>query len=65
VIGQAKGILMERFGVKDDQAFQMLVQSSQDTNVKLVDVSRWLTTGAGRPQTRPCGEPDPLADAPG
>jgi hypothetical protein len=65
VIGQAKGILMERFGVEGDQAFQMLVQSSQNTNVKLVDVSRWLTTGAGRPQTRPGGKPDPLPDAAG
>lgn len=44
VIGQAKGILMERFSVRDDQAFQMLVRSSQDTNVKLADVARWLTT---------------------
>ncbi len=44
VIGQAKGILMERFEVRDDQAFQMLVRSSQDTNIKLADVARWLTT---------------------
>ncbi|MFC5138911.1 GAF and ANTAR domain-containing protein [Actinomycetospora rhizophila] len=41
-IGQAKGILMERFDVSDDEAFQMLVRSSQDTNIKLVDVARWL-----------------------
>lgn len=47
VIGQAKGILQERFDVDDDQAFQMLVRSSQDTNVKLVDVARWLTTERG------------------
>ncbi|MFC5063353.1 ANTAR domain-containing protein [Actinomycetospora atypica] len=42
VIGQAKGILMERFGVSDDAAFQMLVTSSQDTNIKLADVAHWL-----------------------
>ncbi|MGD9989538.1 GAF and ANTAR domain-containing protein [Pseudonocardia sp.] len=48
VIGQAKGILMERFGVDGEQAFQMLVHSSQDTNIKLADVARWLATGAGR-----------------
>ncbi|NMO93129.1 ANTAR domain-containing protein [Actinomycetospora sp. TBRC 11914] len=42
VIGQAKGILMERFGVDDDEAFQMLVRSSQDINMKLVDCARWL-----------------------
>jgi AmiR/NasT family two-component response regulator len=51
VIGQAKGILMERFGVEGDQAFQMLVRTSQDTNTKLAAVARWLTTSAGRQQT--------------
>ncbi|MBP2371047.1 GAF and ANTAR domain-containing protein [Pseudonocardia parietis] len=43
-IGQAKGILMERFDVDADQAFQMVVQSSQRTNLKLADVAQWLTT---------------------
>ncbi len=47
-IGQAKGILMERFGVDDDHAFRMLVKSSQDANVKLVDVARRLTSDAAR-----------------
>jgi GAF domain-containing protein len=50
VIGMAKGILIERFGIGDDEAFQRLVQSSQHTNMKLVDVARWLvgeTTGDG------------------
>lgn len=42
VIGTAKGILIERFGIGDDEAFQRLVRSSQDTNIKLVDVARWL-----------------------
>ena len=42
VIGQAKGILMERFAVDGDEAFAMLVRSSQDTNLKLNDVARWL-----------------------
>ncbi|WP_243418414.1 GAF and ANTAR domain-containing protein [Actinomycetospora cinnamomea] len=47
-IGQAKGILMERFGVDDEGAFQMLVRSSQDTNLKLVEVARWLHDEACR-----------------
>ncbi|NMO90597.1 GAF and ANTAR domain-containing protein [Actinomycetospora sp. TBRC 11914] len=42
VIGQAKGILIERFHLTGDQAFQMLVRSSQDTNMKVVDVAQWL-----------------------
>jgi hypothetical protein len=52
VIGQAKGILMERFSLDEHQAFDLLVRSSQDTNLKLLEVSRWLTeevTGRARP----------------
>ncbi|MDD7965902.1 GAF and ANTAR domain-containing protein [Actinomycetospora lemnae] len=48
LIGQAKGILMERFAVDDEAAFQMLVKSSQDTNLKLTEVARWLTTDQSR-----------------
>ncbi len=48
LIGQAKGILMERFGVDGEAAFQMLVKSSQDTNLKLTEVARWLTTDQSR-----------------
>lgn len=44
VIGQAKGMLMERFGLDAEQAFGMLVRSSQETNLKLVAVARWLTS---------------------
>ncbi|RRO14155.1 ANTAR domain-containing protein [Saccharopolyspora rhizosphaerae] len=42
LIGQAKGILMERFKIDDYKAFQMLVESSQHTNLKLTDVAAWL-----------------------
>lgn len=35
VIGQAKGILMERFGVAPDAAFALLVRLSQSLNIKL------------------------------
>ncbi|WP_243789357.1 GAF and ANTAR domain-containing protein [Saccharopolyspora gloriosae] len=47
VIGQAKGILMERFGLDAKEAFAMLVRSSQETNMKLVDVAGWLANGTG------------------
>lgn len=43
LIGQAKGILMERFKVSADQAFRMLVKVSQDNNRKLYDVAEELT----------------------
>ena len=39
LIGRAKGIIIERFGVTDQQAFEMLVESSQHTNMKLVAVA--------------------------
>ena len=38
-IGQAKGIIMERYGVDDIRAFEMLRRLSQDSNTKLVDVA--------------------------
>lgn len=44
VIGQAKGILIERLRIDDGEAFQVLVAASQDNNIKLVDVARWLVT---------------------
>ena len=42
VIGQAKGILMERHKVTADQAFQLLVRASQMLNVKLRDLAAEL-----------------------
>ena len=35
VIGQAKGILMERFRITADEAFDQLREASQQTNRKL------------------------------
>ena len=42
VIGQAKGILMEREGLDDAKAFQMLATISQRLNIKLREVSLLL-----------------------
>ncbi|WP_233213501.1 GAF and ANTAR domain-containing protein [Mycobacterium hubeiense] len=38
-IGQAKGIIMERFGVDDVRAFELMRRLSQDSNTKLLDVA--------------------------
>lgn len=46
VIGQATGMLMERFAVDGEEAFRMLVRSSRDTETELVDVAAWLTSEA-------------------
>lgn len=40
VIGQAKGILMHRQGITADQAFALLRHTSQELNVKLVEIAR-------------------------
>jgi transcriptional regulator with GAF, ATPase, and Fis domain len=47
VIGQAKGILMERFKITADEAFALLVTASQQTNRKVHTVAAELAmTGA-------------------
>ncbi len=39
-IGQAKGIIMERYDVDDVRAFEMLRKLSQDSNTRLVDIAQ-------------------------
>ncbi|TPG31776.1 GAF and ANTAR domain-containing protein [Mycolicibacterium hodleri] len=39
-IGQAKGIIMARFGVDSVRSFDMLRQLSQEANIKLIDVAQ-------------------------
>ncbi len=55
VIGQAQGVLIERFGVDADRAFAILRRYSQDGNVKLTDVARRLVSTLDLPD----GESDP------
>ena len=44
LIGQAKGILMERHKLTADQAFAVLIRTSSSTNRKLRDIADQLTT---------------------
>ena len=46
-IGQAKGMIMERYGVNAVQAFEVLRKLSQDSNVPLVQVATELVANAG------------------
>lgn len=48
-IGQAKGIIMERFGVDDVRAFDLLRRLSQESQAKLVDIAQRIidTRGGG------------------
>ncbi len=51
VIGQAKGILMERFGLSAESAFAVLLRMSQHLNLKLREVSAQLCTTGVLPGT--------------
>jgi len=44
IIGQAKGILMQRRGIDAEEAFDLLRRTSQDLNVKLSELARTLTS---------------------
>jgi GAF domain-containing protein len=50
-IGQAQGILMERYGLDQDQAFQVLRRYSQDHNIKLHQVADQLIISRDLPAT--------------
>jgi hypothetical protein len=51
VIGQAKGILMERDRLTGDQAFDVLRRASQHVNLKLREVAQRVTETGERPPT--------------
>jgi transcriptional regulator with GAF, ATPase, and Fis domain len=48
-IGQAKGMIMERYGVDAVQAFALLRKLSQDANVALADIATELVAKGGAP----------------
>jgi transcriptional regulator with GAF, ATPase, and Fis domain len=47
-IGQAKGIIMERYNIDDVAAFDMLRRLSQDSNTKLVEVAKKVIETRGQ-----------------
>jgi len=49
MIGQAKGMIMERYGVNAVQAFELLRKLSQDSNVPLIQVATDLVAQAQSP----------------
>src|SRR5829696_9556937 len=54
IIGQAQGILMERYKMDTDQAFNVLRRVSQDNNIKLIRVADELVrTRRTQAQDRP------------
>ena len=58
LIGQAQGIMMERFGLDSQRAFDVLVRVSQDLNIKVLQVADELvrtriTPGTSRSTHQP------------
>ncbi len=44
VIGQAKGMLMQRYSIDADKAFELLTRLSQESNLKARDIAERITT---------------------
>jgi hypothetical protein len=42
IIGQAKGVIMERFNLDAVEAFELLTRLSQRSNIKVIDIARAL-----------------------
>lgn len=51
VIGQAKGMVMERYGVSAVQAFDLLRKLSQDSNVPLIQIATDLVASTQSPES--------------
>ncbi len=51
VIGQAKGMIMERFAVDATRAFELLKKLSQDSNTPLVDIAAVLVARGPDPKS--------------
>jgi GAF domain-containing protein len=49
-IGQAKGMLVERFSVDAEQAFRMMVTLSQETNTPLTDIATRIVDAGPDPR---------------
>ena len=48
VIGQAKGMLMERFDIDAAAAFGLLIRTSQDSNTPVTQVAQRVVAGDQR-----------------
>lgn len=64
MIGQAEGILMERFGLSADRAFEYLRRISQGNHTKLVDVAREIVETRTLPAPRQSQLRGPVPAAP-
>ena len=52
-IGQAKGMIMERFNVDAVRAFELLTKLSQDSNTRVADIAQELVSRGAEPKKMP------------
>jgi transcriptional regulator with GAF, ATPase, and Fis domain len=52
-IGQAKGMIMERFNVDAIRAFELLTKLSQDSNTRVADIAAELVSRGAAPKMQP------------
>ena len=57
IIGQAKGMLMERFHVDAVRAFELLTRLSQDSNAQLAEVAEEFVSRGPEPKNEPPASP--------
>lgn len=55
IIGQAKGMLMERFGIDAVRAFELLTRLSQESNTKVIDIARKIIAAENPRDAAPRG----------
>ena len=53
MIGVATGVLMARYGVSDDRAFELMRRFSHDRRVKIRDLARFVIEHGSLPRDRP------------
>jgi AmiR/NasT family two-component response regulator len=63
IVGQAQGILMQRFQIGSATAFALLRRYSMDTNTRVRDVAEYVIETRDLPADDPLGD-DPPAGTP-
>ena len=49
LIGQAKGMVMERYGIGADEAFALLARLSQESNTKVAEIAKQVVEAGSDP----------------
>lgn len=63
VIGVAQGMLMQRYGLPLDRAFDVLLRRSQESNTKLRDIAKLMVETGRIPDISESLDPDPQQPA--